>query len=282
MNIRNLPNTNFTIVRNAAMDDPRLSWKAKGLLVYMRTRPERWTFHLNHLITVSTDGRDATRAALRELEEAGYLARYRTRDEATQAWTGWEWIVSDDPEAVAAVLRETRSTAHRSDGDPATSKTEGSKTENYQDEHLNQKHVEPRELLSAPPTNGTRLTPRRSFDHQVFMDAWNDGCGMLPRISTLNDKRRKAIDRFIRDFTSPTEAVAAFGLAVANVAADPWWREHGYGFDNLTVTGRVLERAEKQAELLRADERNRSARERHRRDLDAQADAIFGTNGARA
>ena len=37
-------NGNFTIIRNDCLEDPNISWKAKGLLVYMASKPKDWQF----------------------------------------------------------------------------------------------------------------------------------------------------------------------------------------------------------------------------------------------
>lgn len=78
---RNRPRRDFTIIRNAALRDPNLSLKAKGALALMLSFPDDSTYHLQHLQTMSSDGRDATRGAIAELEAAGYLTRRQTRDE---------------------------------------------------------------------------------------------------------------------------------------------------------------------------------------------------------
>lgn len=67
----------FTTVDNKALRDPRLSFKATGLLAFLLSLPDEWTPNSNHLAGVKTDGRDSVRAGLRELEAAGYLVRTR-------------------------------------------------------------------------------------------------------------------------------------------------------------------------------------------------------------
>lgn len=73
----------FTMVPNAVIcDDNRLSWKAKGLYVYLISRPKGWIMRLTDLVNRSKDGRDAVMAALSELEECGLIARGQCRDES--------------------------------------------------------------------------------------------------------------------------------------------------------------------------------------------------------
>jgi hypothetical protein len=81
------PQSHFTIVPNAAIRDTRLSWKARGLLVYLLSMPDNWRTNTAQLRAAGIDGRDAIRAGLTELEEVGYLARRRMqRNDGTFTW----------------------------------------------------------------------------------------------------------------------------------------------------------------------------------------------------
>ena len=65
----------FVTICTAPLEDPSLSWKAKGLWAYCMSRPNDWEFHTSHLKTVSLDGRDSVLSTLRELIKAGYCKR---------------------------------------------------------------------------------------------------------------------------------------------------------------------------------------------------------------
>jgi hypothetical protein len=54
-----------------------LSWKAKGLYVYIQSKPEDWDFAIERM--EGSDGKDSTRAGIRELENHGYLLRRKVR-----------------------------------------------------------------------------------------------------------------------------------------------------------------------------------------------------------
>ena len=72
----------FTVVPNDAIRDDRLSWKARGILVYLLSQPDGWRAKSSHLWTQAPNGRDAVRAGLKELEDAGYLIRRRYQNAA--------------------------------------------------------------------------------------------------------------------------------------------------------------------------------------------------------
>lgn len=71
------PRENFTVVSNRVIRDHRLSWKARGLLIYVLSQPDNWRTSSNHLASIGPDGRDAVRTGLDELGKYGYLERRR-------------------------------------------------------------------------------------------------------------------------------------------------------------------------------------------------------------
>ena len=78
------PNRNrYTIISKVPLEDGRLSWKARGLLSYLLSKPDNWTVVVAHLVKEAPDGRDSVRAGLRELEDAGYCLLY-TSDAADE------------------------------------------------------------------------------------------------------------------------------------------------------------------------------------------------------
>lgn len=68
--------------------DKRLSWKAKGIFVYLSTRPNGWRMNQNDLINKSKDNIDSLRSGIKELEDLGYLRRRKTRNKDNKI----QWI----------------------------------------------------------------------------------------------------------------------------------------------------------------------------------------------
>jgi hypothetical protein len=79
------PRDNFSIVSNRVIRDHRLSWKARGLLIYVLSQPDHWRTSSAHLASISPEGIHAVRTGLKELETLGYLHRYRTQ-QANGTW----------------------------------------------------------------------------------------------------------------------------------------------------------------------------------------------------
>lgn len=95
--IRQKRNSKFSILSNEMLDDTNMTFKARGLLAYMLSKPDDWKFYVSELVKHSSkEGEKAIRSALREIESAGYLERHRDRDD-TGKFTGQDFILSDEP-----------------------------------------------------------------------------------------------------------------------------------------------------------------------------------------
>lgn len=74
-------NKNYTIMSNVHFRDKSLSLKAKGLLSQMLSLPENWDYTVAGLCAINKESKSAIQAALKELEDSGYLIRTRTQDD---------------------------------------------------------------------------------------------------------------------------------------------------------------------------------------------------------
>ena len=65
----------FAQIDKRLINDKSISWKTKGILIYLLSKPNDWTAQLSDIIGHSTDGRDAIRSAINEAVKAGYIKR---------------------------------------------------------------------------------------------------------------------------------------------------------------------------------------------------------------
>jgi hypothetical protein len=70
----------FVQIDRTTIDDPRLSWKATGLMTYFVSKPDGWIFLMDHIIKSKTDGEKSVRSGIKELKEAGYIVRAAFRE----------------------------------------------------------------------------------------------------------------------------------------------------------------------------------------------------------
>ena len=72
---------NFSIIPNDAINEYRVSFRAKGLLVYLLSKPDNWQVYVSQLSNVGTDGKHSVGKALEELMTFGYIHRVALRDD---------------------------------------------------------------------------------------------------------------------------------------------------------------------------------------------------------
>lgn len=74
MKLRGIP---FTQVANSVLNDPNLSWKAKGIFAYIYSKPEDWDYSTDRMARDASDGLDSLYSGIKDLEKFGYLVRHR-------------------------------------------------------------------------------------------------------------------------------------------------------------------------------------------------------------
>jgi len=83
-------------VPNEILNNPELSFKAKGLFAYLQSKPDGWAFSIERIAKQAREGKDAIRSAIQELEKFGYLQRISIKNEQGQ-FAGYNYILSENP-----------------------------------------------------------------------------------------------------------------------------------------------------------------------------------------
>ena len=100
MRIRKAQPSNFTTVQNSIVNNPDLSAKAKGLYLYLFSKPDDWIFSESRITSDFRDGRDSIRSGIKELLNIGLLERIRhapQKDRETGEFTSEvEYIIFDE------------------------------------------------------------------------------------------------------------------------------------------------------------------------------------------
>lgn len=130
--------TPFAMVNKAILEDTRLSWKAKGIMAYLLSRPDSWQVVSEDITNRSTDGRESVLAGMNELREFGYAHLKQDRDEKGLIG-GKFWVVYEEPTPPCANTvppktgfsdcRENRTTVKPIVGKPASSNNKETKKE---------------------------------------------------------------------------------------------------------------------------------------------------------
>ena len=92
----------YTVMANFHLRDKSLSLKAKGLLSLMLSLPEDWDYTTKGLAYICKDGVDSICAAVKELENAGYVQRKRNRNSQGRL-TNVEYTILEKPSSTPEV-----------------------------------------------------------------------------------------------------------------------------------------------------------------------------------
>ena len=71
---------NFTIIHNKLISDNSISLKAKGIMLYMLSKPVGWNYNPKDIANNSKDGLESVYSGLKELIEAKYVSRRKNKD----------------------------------------------------------------------------------------------------------------------------------------------------------------------------------------------------------
>ena len=85
------PENKFAIIRNEVLQDERLSFRARGILANILSRPDNWRCSAWDLAKEGVEGRRAILTALTELETHGYLVRSKSQNKAGQ-WSTSSYV----------------------------------------------------------------------------------------------------------------------------------------------------------------------------------------------
>ena len=93
--IKKVYEKSYTVIDNHVIQDTNLSWKAKGLFVYLWSQSDEWNFYEKEVVKHSSDGISGLRSGLAELEKHGYLKRERKRSKGQVKES--IWTLSETP-----------------------------------------------------------------------------------------------------------------------------------------------------------------------------------------
>ena len=89
--------SSFVTMDKGFLENAALSWKAKGILAYLLSKPDNWKVVVGDVIKHATDGKAAVYNGLAELSRHGYYEKIPIRDGAGQRISHWESTVYELP-----------------------------------------------------------------------------------------------------------------------------------------------------------------------------------------
>lgn len=125
----------FVMIDKFNIEDPRLSWKAKGILHYILSKPDDWQIYERDIMKHATDGRDSVRTGIKELLKYGYMTRRKRRNEKGK-FCGYHYetfeVPTEDVKSVHGTEGGKSVLGKSDDGKPATTNNDLTKNEKKQ------------------------------------------------------------------------------------------------------------------------------------------------------
>jgi len=86
----------YVQIDKRVFEDPRLSWRAKGIMGYLLSKPDGWKVNVVDIWGKGKEGRNAVQDCMSELAVFGYAELVTTHNDQG-VFTGKEWVVSEEP-----------------------------------------------------------------------------------------------------------------------------------------------------------------------------------------
>ncbi|MEW6740906.1 MAG: hypothetical protein AB1325_13510 [Nitrospirota bacterium] len=162
-------NEKFSTIYLGAIEDPRLSWKAKGIHTYLISRPTGWKVRLADLLRRAGDGKASLLRGIGELKDHGYVVITRTNDEKGR-FTGTLWEVYEGSQTV-----EKSQSCPYSDF-PDTEKPESGKPVYGKSDHIiyNSTNIDHTNITTTPTHHPVVVSEGKEKDNG-FMEAISEG-----------------------------------------------------------------------------------------------------------
>jgi hypothetical protein len=87
--------SNFTTVPNIIINDKTISLKAKGIYLFLISKPDNWVFSVDRIASQNSDGENSVRTALKELETKRFLKRVQINKGGIFGQN--DYIIYDEP-----------------------------------------------------------------------------------------------------------------------------------------------------------------------------------------
>ncbi len=119
----------FGAVPNELLNNPDISFKAKGLYAYLNSKPDNWDFSVERIAAQVKEGIDSVRAGIQELEKTNYLKRIKYQNE--KGFWEIDYMLFENPMEGESYLGKSDEGKH-----PKQYKKEYTKKENRRKEEI--------------------------------------------------------------------------------------------------------------------------------------------------
>ena len=100
----------FGAAPNELLNNPDISFKAKGLYAYLNSKPDNWDFSVESIAAQVKEGIDSVRGGIHELEKFGYLKRIKYQNE--KGYWEIDYMLFESPVQYEAYLGKSNEGEH--------------------------------------------------------------------------------------------------------------------------------------------------------------------------
>lgn len=199
----------YVMLNKTALNDDKLSWKAKGIFAYLMSKPDDWICKVEDLKKHAKDGADSVKAGLRELREHGYMIKRPIRDNKNVI-VEWEEALFETPQDEAKKIfeeqeiRRKKSLEKRRNKSTNGKSVNGEKSTNGKSTSGNSSSGKPTFIINNELPN-TELTTNEiscssESEFKQFLNLYAEYFGKITasRINLLNNYFNKTNFNFIK------------------------------------------------------------------------------------
>jgi len=154
----------YVLISKELINDKSLSYKAKGIMGYLLSKPDGWHVRIGDLINQSTDGEKSVRSGVKELKTIGYMIPAIERDPTTGRVLKYDYEVREKPLAqngkVASPLAQKRKVGKRQVGNRHVNnkglKQVNDLSKENKEGNNNNKYVKPKDIIITVPIKHKR------------------------------------------------------------------------------------------------------------------------------
>lgn len=141
-------NNPYVMVNKGFVLDVCLSAKAKGILLYLLSRPDDWKVYESEIPRHFKDGLKSVRSGVKELLQAGYLSRRRMHA-PNGSFAGFEYTVYESPKthAESTIMPKRNNAKGQATNNYVTNNDEIINLTDDELKHLESKHASYEEWL---------------------------------------------------------------------------------------------------------------------------------------
>lgn len=169
---------NFVTIHKGFITDDRLSAKAKGILLYLLSRPDDWQIYTLEVVKHMNDGQKSINSGINELIKVGYVERSRKR-KANGDFNGYDYVVYEKPKNIREM--PFGENAKRENAKRINAKRENAKghTTNINNTYKDLTNNYDTEINSSSSASTTKQQPPSHSYSNVFNFYQENGFGIL-------------------------------------------------------------------------------------------------------